>query len=79
MVWVYAPQLGLIAFATVLLQAAISGAPFESSITTALLALVVFYILGALIGETARRVVEDSVLSEFRQMMSDTEGAGTPH
>lgn len=77
MVWIYAQQLALIAFATVLLQAAGSGAAFETTVTLGLQVLVLFYVVGALLGEMARRVVEDSVTAEFRQTAAATSSSPT--
>jgi VIT1/CCC1 family predicted Fe2+/Mn2+ transporter len=61
----FASQLGLIAFATAAIQGLISGAEFFKSVQTALLVLLVFYGLGLILGDLARRVVEESVLAEL--------------
>lgn len=57
----FAVRLASIAFATATLQGAITGADFQSTLKTALVVLAVFYGLGFLCGEIARRIVEESV------------------
>lgn len=57
----FAVRLAAIAFATATLQGAITGADFQSTLKMALVVLGVFYGLGFLCGEIARRIVEESV------------------
>lgn len=78
--WLFAQQLGLIAFATVLATHALSGAAFEPAIKQALGALMIFYGLGLVIGDLARRVVEDAVQTDLNNWLIEQEAiaAGNP-
>lgn len=57
----FAVRLAAIAFATATLQGVITGAEFQQTLKLALVILGVFYGLGYLCGEIARRIVEESV------------------
>jgi hypothetical protein len=57
----YAVRLALIAFATTAVQGLVMRSDFEPTLKSALAATAVFYVLGWLCGEMARRVVEESV------------------
>jgi hypothetical protein len=61
----FAYRLSLIAFTTTTVRGLLSGADFYGTIQAALLALAVFYAAGLLMGELARRVVEESVDAEI--------------
>lgn len=63
-------QLSLIGFATITFQGLISGADFSSCFQSALLVLVVFYLLGVVLGELARRLVEENAVAEVAALMS---------
>jgi hypothetical protein len=63
-------QLSLIAFATVTVQGLISGADFQSCFQNALLVLVVFYLLGLVLGELARRLVEENAAIQVAALSS---------
>ena len=67
-VWQFATRVSMIAFATVCLRGMLLGSEFLGTIRTALLAGACFYCLGAILGEIARRVVEESVQSEFEKL-----------
>ncbi len=54
-------RLALIAFATAAFEGLVSRSTFEPALTRALAALGLFYLLGCLCGELARRVVEENV------------------
>ena len=60
----YGVRLATIAFATALLQGVIGGAGFSNTLQSGLLALAIFYGLGWLTGEVARRAVEESVAAK---------------
>ena len=60
----YGVRLATIAFATALLQGVIGGGSVTSTVPSGLLALVIFYGLGWLTGEMARRAVEESVAAK---------------
>lgn len=64
----FATQLALIAFSTASVRGLISGADFEGTLEAALIAMGVFYVLGFVFGELARRVVEECVESEFKRL-----------
>ncbi len=72
----YASRLGLIAFTTAALNGLFSGADFSGAIQTALVTLGVFYVLGLVIGETARRIVEENVKTERTRQVGSTSGPG---
>ena len=67
----FASRLSLIAFATVSVRGVITGAEFEGTLKSALFAAVVFYGLGLVVGELARRVIEDNVRSEFERLITE--------
>ncbi len=60
----------MITFATVCLRGMLLGSEFPGTIRSALFAGAGFYCLGAIIGEIARRVVEESVQSEFEKLLA---------
>jgi hypothetical protein len=74
----FASHLALIAFATAALQALISGSKFFQSTQTALLVLLVFYGLGWILGELARRVVEENVSAELAQAANRSADSDSP-
>ena len=70
-------RLALISFATVALEGALTGTDFEGSLRAALLAGVVFFVLGLICGELARRVVEEQVAAELEQILSTSTETAT--
>ena len=60
----------MISFATVCLRGMLLGSEFLGTIRTALFAGAGFYCLGVILGEIARRVVEESVESEFEKLLA---------
>ena len=71
----FACQLALIAFATAAAQGVVSGAPFDPTLKTALVVVPVFYALGWILGELARRVVEENVQAEFARIKASANPA----
>lgn len=67
----YACQLALIAFATTALQGLLRGAEFVNAVQSSLLVLMMFYVLGWILGELARRLVEESVQYELNLSSKD--------
>jgi len=61
----FAFRLSLIAFATASLRGLIAGVTFSGGLKTALAAAALFYCLGLIVGEMARRVIEEHVQAEF--------------
>jgi hypothetical protein len=59
----YAGVLGTLAFATTIARGLIHDGGFESTMTIAIGCLIVFAILGAVIGELAGWIVADSIRS----------------
>ena len=57
----YAPRLALIAVSTVLGRGMLGGGDFVGTVQTAAVAAVVFFGLGLLVGEIARRLIEEHV------------------
>ena len=60
----FAVRLALIAFATAAIRGLVTGADFQPAVKTALAALALFYLLGYLCGEVARRLIEEHVQLE---------------
>ena len=69
----FAKRLTLLAFAALALRGLAHGADFQVTLRTALLAMPVFFALGLLCAEIARRVVEERVDAEFDRRASETE------
>jgi len=63
----YAARLALIAFATTNVQGLLSKSDLFSTLQTGLLVAVIFFVLGAIIGDLARKAVEESVEKDLRQ------------
>ncbi len=68
----FASRLALIAFATAAVRGLIAGADFQGTIQAALVATAVFFGLGFVFGELARRVVEENAEAEFARLNSQT-------
>lgn len=68
----YAVRLAWIVFATAAIQGLVMRADFEPALKSALAAALVFYVLGWLCGEMARRAVEESVLLNRSQAADPT-------
>jgi len=67
----YAARLALIAFATANVQGLLSKSDLFSTLQTGLLVAVIFFVLGAIIGDLARKAVEESVEKDLRQAFQD--------
>lgn len=61
----FAARLSLIAFATVTTEAVISGEAFQPGVKAALTALALSYAIGLVVGDLARRVIEENAAVEF--------------
>jgi len=73
----FAKRLALIAFATASLRGLFCEADFFATMQTALISLGVFYILGFVLGEAARRIVEENIKSEVARQMEAALGSTT--
>ena len=73
----FASRLSLIAFSTASLRGLLCGADFEGTMRTALIVTAVFYGLGLILGDLARRVVEENVELEVQRMLSEKSEAGS--
>ncbi len=73
----FAKRLALIAFATVLLRGLICKTDFFATMQTALVSLGAFYVLGLVLGEAARRIVEENIKSQLARQMQATLGSAT--
>ena len=71
----FAPRLALIAVMTVFGRGMLAGGDFAGTIKTAAVAAGVFFVLGLLVGEIARRLVEEYVRGEAA---ADRDGPGHP-
>src|SRR5580704_14748987 len=65
----FAKRLALIAFATAALRGLVCEADFFATMQTALVSLGAFYVLGLVLGEAARRIVEENIKSELARQM----------
>ena len=74
----FAGRLSLIAFVTAVLRGLLGQADFFGTIQTALVSLGVFYVLGLVIGEAARRIVEESAKADLVERFSSASVPGTP-
>jgi hypothetical protein len=73
----FAGRLALIAFATTSVRGLISGDDFQGTLQGALLVLAAFYGVGWLVGDLARRVVEELAHAEFARLLADQPGPGS--
>jgi hypothetical protein len=74
----FARRLSLIAFATAALRGLLGEADFFGAIQTALVALGVFYVLGLVVGEAARQMVEENAKAELAERFRSASVSGTP-
>jgi hypothetical protein len=73
----FAGRLSLIAFATAAVRGLWFQADFLGTIQTALVSLGVFYVLGLVIGEAARRIVEENAKADLVERFGSVASAGT--
>ena len=64
----FANRLSLIAFATASIRGLLDGSDFQGTIQGALVVLAVFYGLGLVFGEWARRLVEENARHEITRL-----------
>ena len=64
----FACQFSLIAFAVAEARGILLGGDFPAATKLALLAGMLFFFLGLVVGELARRVAEESARSEFKKV-----------
>lgn len=62
----FAARLALIAFAVTLADALFSSRAFYPSLSSALIKAVLFYGIGFVVGELARRIIEENAEAEFK-------------
>jgi hypothetical protein len=75
----FAVRFAWIAFATAAVQGLAGGADFEAALKISLFVLVVFYALGYICGEIARRLVEEHTQLEIaRQAVADSTNNPAP-
>ena len=65
----FAKRLALIAFATAALRGLFCEADFFATMQTALVSLGAFYVLGLILGEAARRIVEENVRTQLARQV----------
>jgi|SRR5580692_3587483 hypothetical protein len=73
----FAKRLALIAFATAALRGLFCETDFFATMQTALVSLGAFYVLGLVLGEAARRIVEENIKSELARQLQATLGSAT--
>lgn len=71
-------RLALIGFATSAFQAAWMHSGFSTGVQEGLVALIAFYILGYICGETARLAIEEEFAKRTPQTAPTPGSAGTP-
>ena len=64
-------RLALIAFATVALRGVLDNSEFQAVLILALQIGAVFFGIGLIIGELARRLLEDMVISKIRKVIDE--------
>jgi hypothetical protein len=72
----FASRLSLVAFATAAARGLLASTPFAAAIYSALVAGAAFYGIGLLLGDLARRLVEEHARSEFERIISGQKPAG---
>ncbi len=71
----YAGQLGMIAFVTVVARGLLHGRTLESTLLTAALYLPVFALLGYVAGKVAANAVDESVQQQLNDQIAAMEAA----
>lgn len=66
-----AHRLTLIAFATVAMRGVLDRAGLEATLNTALLAGAIAFPIGLVLGDLARRLIEDTVRTEVERVLQD--------
>ncbi len=74
----FAPRLALIAVMTVFGRGMLAGSDFAGAVKTAAVAAVVFFVLGLLVGEIARRLIEEHVRNTVNGEGSGASSKGSP-
>jgi hypothetical protein len=65
----FAKRLALISFATAALRGLFCEADFLATMQTALVSLGAFYVLGLVLGDAARRIVEENVRTQLARQV----------
>lgn len=73
----YAAVLGLLAFAAVLMQAVAADAAWAPTLSWAIACLIVFTILGAIIGWLAEQIMDDALQSIISEEVALQQASGT--
>lgn len=74
----FAKQLALMAFAVISLQGLWTTSPIEVVLPRALVISPLFFVLGFILGELARWVVEDNVRTELERIRQQSESQSSP-
>jgi hypothetical protein len=72
----YAGVLGMLAFLTVLVRCVVRSVPVETTIGQAIACLVTFATIGAVVGQLAGWIIDDSVRLQLAQEMADAAKSG---
>ena len=72
----YASRLSLVAFATAAVRGLLMRSELVAALQASLLAAAAFYGLGLLLGDLARRLVEEHARAEFERITSGQKPAG---
>lgn len=69
----FANRLALIGFATITVRGLLAGSDFQGTMQTALVVLAACYLVGFVVGELARRVVEEAAELEIARLFATTQ------
>lgn len=64
-------RLALIAFATIAIRGVLNGSEFQAVLMLAIRTGAVFFGIGLIVGELARRLLEDMVISRIRKVIDE--------
>ena len=69
----FAARLALVAFAAMNLQGSLAGSDLPGVLQTALIVAALFFLVGLIIGDISRRVVEENVEKELQSLLTSIE------
>jgi hypothetical protein len=73
----YAAALGLLAFTAVLIRAAVSNAAWTPALSQAIECLIVFTIVGAIVGWVAEQIIDDALRTSISEEIATQQTNGT--
>ena len=79
MAQIYAGILGLLAFVTCLTRGVVRGYEIDETLGTATFSLLIFAVIGYVVGRTAAWIVDDSVRGSVAAQLAAEKGGTPPH